>query len=129
MEDLLTYIRTDDPAPARVSPLGDSTDYFRPPSPTASLISIQTTTTLPPPSDFQNRRKRAAKLVGFFGVEYRELFSEVLETIESEVKSDRARGSLSAEEVQVGSSPLSRHELPTEDPLQELLTKLRRLKI
>lgn len=52
-------------------------------------------------NEFQNRRRRAAKLTSFFGVEYRELFAEVLDTIESEVKSDRARGSLNADEVQV----------------------------
>jgi len=64
----------------------------------------------PQPNEFQKRRKRAAKLSSFFGVEYRELFTEVLNTIESEVRNDRARGSLTAAEV------------------QELLAKLRKLK-
>ncbi|KAF8316707.1 uncharacterized protein EI90DRAFT_3077122, partial [Cantharellus anzutake] len=59
---------------------------------------------------FQQRRRRAAKLSSFFGVEYRELFTEVLDTIEDEVKSDAKRGSLTTEEV------------------RELLVKLRELK-
>ncbi|KAF9513902.1 hypothetical protein BS47DRAFT_1392947 [Hydnum rufescens UP504] len=83
-----------------------------PPSPTRSSISSFSAVMSPPPqpNEFQRRRKRAAKLSSFFGVEYRELFTEVLNTIESEVRSDRARGSLTAAEV------------------QELLAKLRKLK-
>ena len=75
-----------------------------PPSPTFSSFSSASVSALvppqPQPNGFQQRRKRAAKLSSFFGVEYRE-FTEVLDTIESEVKNDRARGSLTAAEVQV----------------------------
>lgn len=50
---------------------------------------------------FQQRRKRAEKLSSFFGVDYRELFTEVLDVIESEVRSDSIHGNLSPEETQV----------------------------
>ncbi|KAF9486370.1 hypothetical protein BDN70DRAFT_821991 [Pholiota conissans] len=60
--------------------------------------------------DFQQRRKRAAKLTQFFGVNYRELITDVLDSIENGVAHEGARGTLKAEEV------------------EDLLTKLRTLK-
>jgi len=62
------------------------------------------------PDGFQQRRKRAAKLTKFFGADYRSLFGEVLESIETDVNEDRKRGSL------------------TEEEAEELLGKLQRLK-
>lgn len=50
---------------------------------------------------FQQRRRRAAKLTQFFGVDYRELINEVLESIEVGVQSDRNNGTLRDEEVEV----------------------------
>ncbi|KAF8323114.1 hypothetical protein DL93DRAFT_2033983, partial [Clavulina sp. PMI_390] len=55
----------------------------------------------PSAGDFQQRRRQAAKLSSFFGVEYRELFTDVLEVIEDEVKNDSVQGHLSSEETQV----------------------------
>lgn len=54
-----------------------------------------------PNMEFQQRRKRAAKLAQFFGVGYRDLFGEVLETIETGVEDDGYRGTLTADQVQV----------------------------
>ncbi|KAG9016691.1 hypothetical protein FRB90_002483 [Tulasnella sp. 427] len=48
---------------------------------------------------FQQRRKRAAKLTQFFGTDYRSLFGEVLESIESGVKDDQTKGTLTEEEA------------------------------
>lgn len=50
---------------------------------------------------FQVRRRRAAKLTNFFGVEYRELMSEVLESIEKGIEEESGRGTLKPDEIQV----------------------------
>ncbi|KIL01008.1 hypothetical protein PAXRUDRAFT_821016 [Paxillus rubicundulus Ve08.2h10] len=52
-------------------------------------------------SEFQLRRRRAAKLTHFFGVDYRELVHDVLESIEKGVEEERRRGTLQPEEVEV----------------------------
>lgn len=77
---------------------------LQPPSPTdsfASLAPLSARGETVEAHGFQQRRKRAAKLSSFFGVDYRELFTEVLDVIESEVQSDSMSGSLSPEETQV----------------------------
>lgn len=63
------------------------------------------TTEIPVPSpkessDFQLRRRRAAKLTHFFGVDYRELIHDILESIEKGVEEERKRGTLRPEEVE-----------------------------
>jgi hypothetical protein len=55
----------------------------------------------PEASDFQIRRRRAAKLTSFFGVDYRELIQDILESIEKGVEEERKRGTLRPEEVDV----------------------------
>jgi hypothetical protein len=69
---------------------------------TISSIASDFTITTPRPevTDFQARRRRAAKLTQFFGVDYRELISDVLESIESGLEHERKRGTLGAEEVE-----------------------------
>ncbi|KAH8099698.1 hypothetical protein BXZ70DRAFT_894283 [Cristinia sonorae] len=81
-----------------------------------SIGTINTYVTPPLPQDididtFQNRRRRAAKLTQFFGVDYRDLMSEILESIEKGVEEEGGRGALKPDEV------------------QDLLQKLKRLKI
>ena len=44
---------------------------------------------------------RAAKLAGFFGVNYRELFDDVLAAFELGIVEERGRGSLRPDEAQV----------------------------
>jgi hypothetical protein len=66
-----------------------------------SLSSEFTLSPEPKTSDFQLRRRRAAKLTHFFGVDYRELVHDVLESIEKGVEEERRRGTLQPEEVQV----------------------------
>ncbi|KDQ31287.1 hypothetical protein PLEOSDRAFT_1102260 [Pleurotus ostreatus PC15] len=78
-----------------------ASDYF--PSSTglhnrASLISI--TTPKPEITDFQLRRRRAAKLTQFFGVNYRELIHDILESIEKGLEDERKRGTLQPDEVE-----------------------------
>lgn len=55
-----------------------------------------------PPEDatFQTRRRRAAKLTQFFGVNYRDLMSEILESIEKGLEEERGKGTLKPDEVQ-----------------------------
>ncbi|KAJ6523635.1 hypothetical protein B0H19DRAFT_651565 [Mycena capillaripes] len=83
----------------------------------ASLASITTgtgaTTTTGPPtlstastpdadaSEFQQRRRRAAKLTQFFGVDYRDLIEDVLESIEHGLDAERRRGTLNPAEAEV----------------------------
>lgn len=70
-----------------------------------SIISIgsdySVSTPRPEVTDFQARRRRAAKLTQFFGVDYRELITDVLESIESGLEHERKRGTLDTEEVEV----------------------------
>ncbi|KAF9270819.1 hypothetical protein L218DRAFT_889652 [Marasmius fiardii PR-910] len=49
---------------------------------------------------FQMRRKKAAKLTQFFGVDYRELIRDVLESIEGGLEIERNRGTVSKEEAE-----------------------------
>ncbi|KAF8910036.1 hypothetical protein CPB84DRAFT_1842701 [Gymnopilus junonius] len=67
-----------------------------------SLASSEFTITTPKAevTTFQVRRRRAAKLTQFFGVNYRELVNDVLESIESGVEHEHQRGTLRAEEVE-----------------------------
>ncbi|KAH6916613.1 hypothetical protein BKA70DRAFT_1250047 [Coprinopsis sp. MPI-PUGE-AT-0042] len=65
----------------------------------------------PGATDFQMRRKRAAKLTQFFGVHYRELINDVLQSLEKGLEREMKRGTLQAEEF------------------DDLLQRLRQLKI
>lgn len=64
----------------------------------------------PEMASFQARRRQAAKLTHFFGVDYRDLIGDILESIEHDVQEESHRGSLHPEEI------------------QDLLVKLRNLK-
>ena len=48
------------------------------------------------------RRRKAAKLTQFFGVDYRELINDVLQSIENGVENEQQSGTLRAEEAEVG---------------------------
>jgi len=52
-------------------------------------------------ASFQARRRQAAKLTHFFGVDYRDLIGDILESIEHDVQEESNRGSLHPEEIQV----------------------------
>ncbi|KAF5375256.1 hypothetical protein D9758_000536 [Tetrapyrgos nigripes] len=49
---------------------------------------------------FQQRRRRAAKLTQFFGVNYRDLIKDVLDSIENGLERERKRGTMPEEEVE-----------------------------
>lgn len=70
------------------------------PARTSIASSITSDMSMPSPSDFQLRRRRAAKLTHFFGVDYRELIHDILESIEKGVEEERKRGTLRPEEVE-----------------------------
>jgi hypothetical protein len=81
--------------------------------PTRTSMAPSTTSEIPvpppkEPSNFQLRRRRAAKLTHFFGVDYRELIHDILESIEKGVEEERKRGTLRPEEVEVSSFMISR---------------------
>ena len=69
----------------------------------ASEFSIAASITSPDPEEtmFQTRRRRAAKLTQFFGVDYRELMCEILESLEKGLEEESGRGTLQPDEVQV----------------------------
>ncbi len=71
----------------------------------SSTVSLASQFSLGSPSpertSFQARRRQAAKLTHFFGVDYRDLIGDVLESIERYVEEERHRGTLHPEEVQV----------------------------
>lgn len=50
-------------------------------------------------TDFQMRRRRAAKLTQFFGVQYRELINDVLDSLENGLEHEQKRGTLQADEI------------------------------
>jgi hypothetical protein len=52
-------------------------------------------------ASFQARRRKAAKLTHFFGVDYRILIGDVLESIERDMQEENHKGSLHPEEMQV----------------------------
>lgn len=64
-----------------------------------SEFSVATPTTTE--NSFQTRRRRAAKLTQFFGVNYRELMGEIIESIEKGLEEERGKGTLKPDEVQV----------------------------
>lgn len=64
-----------------------------PPTPSTSTHPVD-------PRAFGARRRRAAKLAQFFGVGHRELFGDVLDSIEMGVRDEANRGSLRPDEVQ-----------------------------
>lgn len=80
-----------------------------------SMISLASeysiTSPKPEVTDFQMRRRRAAKLTQFFGVEYRELIMDILDNIENSLENERKGGILRAEQ------------------LEDLLERLRNLKV
>ena len=71
----------------------------------ASQLSLASQFTLTEPktevTPFEVRRRRAAKLSHFFGVSYRNLYGEVLDSIEMGVREEEGKGSLNAEEAKV----------------------------
>ncbi|KZS96084.1 hypothetical protein SISNIDRAFT_438684 [Sistotremastrum niveocremeum HHB9708] len=76
-----------------------------------SLLSLRSQFTVSSPpaeiTDFQTRRKRAAKLVDFFGVNYNELLEVVVGKIENGVREEGKRGSLKPDEIDVRFRPAS----------------------
>ncbi|KAI1794015.1 hypothetical protein LXA43DRAFT_884486 [Ganoderma leucocontextum] len=50
-------------------------------------------------ASFQQRRRRAAKLTHFFGVDYPDLMTEILENIEKGLEEERGKGTLRPDEV------------------------------
>ena len=74
------------------------------PSRSSSLsLASQFSCSTPSPemTSFQARRRQAAKLTHFFGVDYRDLIGDILESIEHYVEEESHRGSLRPEEIQV----------------------------
>jgi hypothetical protein len=71
----------------------------------SSTVSLASQFSLGSPSperaSFQARRRQAAKLTHFFGVDYRDLIGDILESIERYVEEESHRGNLRPEEIQV----------------------------
>ena len=76
----------------------------------SSTVSLASQFSLGSPSpertSFQARRRRAAKLTHFFGVDYRDLIGDILENIERYVQEESHRGALRPDEIQVCQSCL-----------------------
>lgn len=70
-----------------------------------SLVSLDSeysaTTPEADATTFQLRRRKAAKLTQFFGVDYRELIDDILQSIEHGLEIEHTNGTLRAEEVEV----------------------------
>jgi hypothetical protein len=69
-----------------------------------SMISlVNVTSPKPEVTEFQLRRRKAAKLTQFFGVDYVDLIKDVLESIEKGVDEERKGGVLQPGEAEVSS--------------------------
>ncbi|KAH7107120.1 hypothetical protein BKA62DRAFT_747439 [Auriculariales sp. MPI-PUGE-AT-0066] len=66
----------------------------------ASVLTLDAENDEAPSNGFGLRRKRAQKLANFFGVQHRELFGEVIDSIEMSVRDEASRGSLRPDEAQ-----------------------------
>jgi hypothetical protein len=75
---------------------------------TDSIISRSDSLLSPEGDEFQMRRRKAAKLTQFFGVNYRDLIRDVLESIEGGLEAERKKGTVSKEEAEVGFSGFDR---------------------
>lgn len=67
----------------------------------ASQFNLSSGPSSPEMASFQARRRQAAKLTHFFGVDYRDLIGDILESIEHDVQEESHRGSLHPAEIQV----------------------------
>ena len=129
LAELHQYIQSDAPEPP--APVQE---YLRSLSRTSSIkserrrslpLSITSVPTDYPPTpkpeitDFQVRRRRAAKLTHFFGVGYKQIVNEVLDSIEKGVEEERKRGTLQPEEVDVSVGVIS-------SPSTRILTSIHR---
>ena len=65
-------------------------------------LASETNVSISPNPDFQARRRRAAKLTQFFGVNHRELITDVIDSLENGVEQEHRRGTLQPEELEVG---------------------------
>ncbi|TFK94968.1 hypothetical protein K466DRAFT_475073 [Polyporus arcularius HHB13444] len=67
----------------------------------ASFTSEISMIIAPTPTEtaFQQRRRRAAKLTHFFGVDYRDLMGEILDSIERGLEEESGKGTLKPDEV------------------------------
>ncbi|KAF9654164.1 hypothetical protein BDM02DRAFT_241 [Thelephora ganbajun] len=70
-----------------------------------SLHSEYSITSPPEISTFEQKRRRAAKLTNFFGVNHRDIMSDILESIESGVAEERGRGTLNQAQADVRPTP------------------------
>jgi len=99
-----TPMRRDDPSVATLSIKPERRHSFSAktsPSSLNSEDSVAIPSARPGAGSFQQRRKKAAKLTQFFGVGYRELIDNMLESIENGMQVDQRDGMLRTEEVEV----------------------------
>ena len=84
----------------------------------SSTVSLASQFNLGSPSlertSFQARRRQAAKLTHFFGVDYRDLIGDILESIERYVEEESHRGNLHPDEIQVCRPWLGMTDRPTD---------------
>jgi hypothetical protein len=65
------------------------------------MFTLIITPLTPDPRGFQQCHRRVAKLSHFFRVNYRDLFADVLESIEMGMQEELSTGSLTADEFEV----------------------------
>jgi len=71
----------------------------------ASLRSEYSITSPPEISTFEQKRRRAAKLTNFFGVNHRDIMEDILDSIENGVAEERGRGTLNQAQADVRLPP------------------------
>lgn len=90
-------------ADKRLSALSSRSERRRsmPPVGRSSVNSLGLDPVSPDVDSFQARRRKATKLTQFFGVDYRLLIQDVLDSLEAGLEHDQKRGSLNPAEAEV----------------------------
>lgn len=106
MAELHEYLNSPSPPPSppidrRMSVTSSKSERRRSLPTRTSVVSLAADYNSPEVSDFQLRRRRAAKLTQFFGVDYRDLVRDVLDSIESGLEHEHRRGAINTEEAEV----------------------------
>ena len=95
----------DSPPPSPPTPKAERRRSLPPRTSMTSLFSEYSISTITSPpveeNSFQARRRRAAKLTQFFGVDHRDIMGEVFDSLEKGLEDESGRGNLRPDEVQV----------------------------
>ena len=99
------YDSSDPETPSTSAPMASARSDRRRSLPLCpSIVSLRSEYSISSPpeiSTFEQKRRRAAKLTNFFGVNHRDIMEDILESIENSVAEERGRGALDQDQADV----------------------------